>query len=140
MVKQRPYFLDYKQLSELFLNISAGHKNLPNYLFQIFPTKFVMSNEKVTENLIESSKNEATRVLENKNESKKKHKYTKEERKQDRKARLALKQETKAVGFHDNESLKQTQYYFENGLRKVKANLGHFVQEKTIFESKFYIF
>lgn len=116
MVKQRHFCLNFKKLSEIFLNLKLVDKTVPNYFFQIFSTKFEMSNEHKSPDLIESNKNEANSKDDH---MKKRHKYTKEERKQDRKARLALKQEKKAVGFHDNETLKQTQYYFENDLRKV---------------------
>ena len=48
----------------------------------------------------------------------KKHKYDKEERKRMLKLRRQSKKEVKQVGFY-NETLTQTDYYFENGLRKV---------------------
>lgn len=134
MVKQRHY-LTFKKLSDIYLSLKLTDKSVPNYFFQIFPTKFEieykivqnsqlnskfeMSNEQELPNLIDSNKSETNSLENNTNQSKKRHKYTKEERKQDRKARLALKQEKKAVGFHDNDTLKQTQYYFENDLRKV---------------------
>lgn len=43
----------------------------------------------------------------------------KAEKKRKLKERRALAKETKEVGFNYNESLKQTDYYFESGLRKV---------------------
>ena len=46
------------------------------------------------------------------------HRYSKEERKQMLKQRRQEKKAAKQVGF-DNLMLNQTQYYFENGFRKV---------------------
>ena len=43
----------------------------------------------------------------------------KAQKKRELKERRAKAKETKEVGFNLNESLKQTDYYFENGLRKV---------------------
>ncbi len=48
------------------------------------------------------------------------YKLTKEEKKQRVKERRAAVQETRDVGFDDN-VLNHTDYYFENGLRKVKV-------------------
>jgi lysosomal alpha-mannosidase len=48
----------------------------------------------------------------------KKPKLEKEERKRLLKLRRQAKKEVKSVGFY-NETLKETDYYFENGLRKV---------------------
>ena len=59
-------------------------------------------------------------IVENVQNPKYKKTYlSKEERKRLLKQRRTEKKEVKQAGFHLNDSLKQTEYYFENGLRKV---------------------
>ena len=117
MLKVGNFVLDFKRLGNLIINLKLADKKTYDRYIQTYPTNLTMSNLTDPETHLEPNK-ETTASNNNQNPSKK-HKYSKEERKQDRKARLRLKQETKAVGFHDNHTLKQTEYYFENGLRKV---------------------
>ena len=117
MIKKGSFILDFIKLSKIVIDLKLSSIKIPNYYFQLYPSILGMSNVNDPENL-NLEKKDTNAPDENMKHSKK-HRYTKEERKQDRKARLKLKQETKVVGFHNNDSLKQTQYYFENGLRKV---------------------
>jgi lysosomal alpha-mannosidase len=91
-------------LSKLRRNISRINRNIMSETTQIIVD---LSTNKSQEPSSESSDKKS-----------KKPKYDKEERKRMLKIRRQSKKEVKQVGFYD-ETLTQTDYYFENGLRKV---------------------
>ena len=105
-------FLEYYRLSKIFTQLRLADRTVPNYFFQILPAKIVMSN---VNNQFDHSETGTKPV---KPEDKRRG-FTKEERKKCLKERRQQKQAQKVVGFSDNDRLKQTSYYFENGLRKV---------------------
>lgn len=86
--------LDCVQVKKNYLSV------LPKHIFFTKPPKM-----STPENIEQAKKNKSKLEL-------------KEERKKALKQRRFLKKENKEVGF-SNDILKQTEYYFENGLRKV---------------------
>jgi len=103
-------------------------RNVINRLGSNFLKRFENHIKKMSDSvsqLVENDSNseiqtsEKTEKNENKSEKfTKKPKLDKEERKRLLKLRRQAKKEGNSVGFY-NETLKETDYYFENGLRKV---------------------
>lgn len=89
--------------------------SLPNWR-SILRMSETTASQPVVEKSVDNTTNTST-TNDNSKKSKK-FKYDKEERKRMLKIRRQAKKEVKQVGFF-NESLTQTDYYFENGLRKV---------------------